>query len=68
MTSIYKDIVDKLPSSSINGKRAYVLRKLGLMMKYPSESRKNELEDLVDDISIDYQASDTGEELEVINE
>ena len=56
--SIYKEIMEKLPGSRINGMRAYVLRKLGIIAKYPSESRINEMRDILDDFEVDYDSKD----------
>lgn len=58
MSKIYQGLLENLPPASQNGKRAYVIRKLGIFKKYPSEARKQELEDLLDNISIDYTERD----------
>lgn len=49
-----KNFLNNLPSSRQNGTRAYVLRKLGIFTKYPSDSRAQELENIVPGISIDH--------------
>ncbi len=66
--SIYKEILDKLPGSRINGMRAFVLRKLGIIAKYPSMSRINEMRDILDDFEVDYSDSDNTDGDLMVNE
>lgn len=62
-----KDILKQLPPARVNGKRAYVIRKLGILSKYPSESRIQELRDILDDFDVDYTSSDDGDRDLMIN-
>lgn len=53
-----KDFLSNLPPASQNGHRSYVLRKLDIFARYPSEARKQELENIAEGISIDYTDND----------
>lgn len=50
----FYDIISKLPSSSVNNSRKIVLSKLKTLERYPSVARAQEVEDMVDGISIDH--------------
>ena len=58
---IYQEILKKLPPSTQNNARSYVTRKLGILSRYPSESRIQEMRDILDDFEVDYQNSDDGD-------
>lgn len=54
-------IQKQFPPSIINNSRAIIRRKLQSMNEYPSERKAQELERMVDGVSIDYQDSDVEE-------
>lgn len=57
------EILSKMAPASINNSRKIAINKLKSMEQYPSEAKSQELQDMIDGISIDYgeYASSGGE-------